>query len=395
MNKDNQYLLTVVIPTKNRQEYAIQAIKQVLDATSTETQIVVQDNSDQNSLFDSIQELNSTRIKYNYTNELLSFVDNFERAVDLADGDYVTLIGDDDGVLPSIVPICKWAKEKHIETVTSKILVTYYWPNSGAKNYKCTDELGYIRVNDFSSKIKNTNNIDILRKVLRNGCQFYHSSGLPKIYHGLVSKEILDKIKSKHNRLFLGLSPDIYSSFAISMYAKKSCIVDYPFTIDGNCKKSGAGAQAQGKHVGKLKDAPHFQGNSNYKWESLVPYVYSVHTIWADSGLHAIREMDSNNLIEEFSSEMITAYTIANNKPIRKDTFEEYLRIKNIGKISGIIYLIPAFIKGPIPNLLKRIFMRLKGFGQTGKIINNVPNIAVAEELTIKELKNRGDLKYE
>ena len=45
-----QYLLSIVIPTRNRQKYALQSVQQIYDVTDDAVQIVVQDNSDDNSL---------------------------------------------------------------------------------------------------------------------------------------------------------------------------------------------------------------------------------------------------------------------------------------------------------------------------------------------------------
>ena len=45
-----KYLLSVVIPTRNRQKYAIDSILQIQRVTDERVQIVVQDNSDDSSL---------------------------------------------------------------------------------------------------------------------------------------------------------------------------------------------------------------------------------------------------------------------------------------------------------------------------------------------------------
>ncbi len=375
------YLLSVVIPTRNRQNYAIQAVKQILDTTDQRTQVIVQDNSDDQSLATMIEEMKDTRVKYHYTSEQLSFVDNFEIATSMATGEYVTLIGDDDGVLPSITAIAQYALQNGYDCVTSKVLVTYYWPNSGAKKYGCSEETGYIRINKYSNHASSVNVLKCLKKVLRNGCQFYHRSGIPKIYHGLVKNSLLEEIREKHGRLFKGLSPDIYSAFCISLMNKKTLYLDFPYTIDGNCRKSGAGAQAQGKHTGKLKDAPHFRGNPDYQWENLVPKVYSIQTIWADSGLAALRNMKQEKLIEEFNLERLCAYIMLNNRSIWKDTFVEYRKIRNVGYLMGTLRLIPSFLVGPIPDLVKRIWSRVIGLGKTGTIINDVSNIHNAGDI--------------
>lgn len=376
--KNANFLLSVVIPTRNRQEYAIQAIKQILNVTDKRTQIVVQDNSDDQSLGDRLKEMDTERITYNYSAEQLSFVDNFERATQLAIGEYVTLLGDDDGVLPSITKVVEYALNNGYDCITSKVPVTYYWPNSGAKKIGCSEKSGYIRLNKYSNRCMTVDVQKRLVRVLRNGCQFYHASGIPKIYHGIVRNSLLRDIRKNYGRLYGGLSPDIYSAFTISIMNAKTLYLDFPFTIDGNCKKSGAGAQAQGKHTGSLKDAPHLRGNPNYKWDVLVPQVFSIQTIWADSGLAAIRSLGESGLLKEYSLEKLCAYTILNNRIIWRETFQEYMRIRGCGQVVAIIRLIPAFITGPIPNLFGRVWRRVIGLGRTGMIINDVPDIETA-----------------
>lgn len=383
------YLLSVVIPTKNRQFYAIQAIQQILSNTTEEVEIVVQDNSDTNSLLEQIKELNVERIYYNHTSQNLSFVDNFEQAVRLASGKYVTLIGDDDGVLSTILEVTKWAEENNIDAVTSKILNTYYWPHSGAKNYKCSEDLGYIRINEFDLSLKEIDFEKNFIKVVKNGCQFYHKSGIPKIYHGLVKNSIIKKIIEEKGKLFSGLSPDIYSAFMITMYVEKVAMSEIPFTIDGNCPKSGAGAQAQGKHTGSLKDAPHFNGHVGYEWNSLVPYVYSIQTIWADSGLAALKTMNRLDLIDMFSVEKITGYVILNNPTIIKETMNSYMEITKKKKVNAYLSVFLASINGPISNIIIRILRRLKGFGQVGHIINDVGDIMIATEKIEEYINNK------
>lgn len=378
--ESKDYLLSVIIPTRNRQVYAIQAVKQILSVTDERTQIVVQDNSDNQSLMEMVKELGEQRIVYNYSNEVLATVDNFEAGALLATGEYVTFIGDDDGILPSITSVVLYARQKGYDCVTAKVLATYYWPHSGAKNYGCSEETGYLRLNKYSHKVASVNAVSRLKRVLHNGCQFYHALGVPKPYHGLIRRDVILQIQAKYGRLFKGLSPDIYSSFTICLAGVNTLYVNFPFTIDGNCPKSGAGAQAQGKHTGKLSDAPHFHGNPNYKWEPLVPQVFSIQTIWADSGMAAIRAAGRDDLVAEFSVERLVAYTMTNNRTIARETFQEYLRIRNVGTVCGIIRLIPAFVMGPIPNFMMRALRRIVGLGKVGKIVNDIPNITVAGE---------------
>jgi hypothetical protein len=87
-----EYLLSIIIPTKNRQFYCKAAIKQILKALSGSVEIVIQDNSDDRSIEDFIGTLDAKNIIYNHHDGVLSFVDNFSEAVSLCHGEYVCFI---------------------------------------------------------------------------------------------------------------------------------------------------------------------------------------------------------------------------------------------------------------------------------------------------------------
>ncbi len=97
-------LLSVVIPTRNRQKYAISSIVSILRIPDPYLEIVVQDNSDSRDLQELLRRnVQDSRLRYNYTPDPLSFIGNFNEAVRLATGDYLCFIGDDDGVNPEIM----------------------------------------------------------------------------------------------------------------------------------------------------------------------------------------------------------------------------------------------------------------------------------------------------
>ncbi|MCK4296614.1 MAG: glycosyltransferase, partial [Candidatus Marinimicrobia bacterium] len=97
-------LLSIIIPTRNRQKYAISAITSILSISAPDLELVVQDNSDSRDLEEYIRSnVNDTRLRYNYTSTPQSMIDNFDAAIGLASGKYLCLIGDDDGVNPEII----------------------------------------------------------------------------------------------------------------------------------------------------------------------------------------------------------------------------------------------------------------------------------------------------
>ena len=75
---EKNYLLSIVIPTRNRQFYCNLVVRQVLSVTSENTQIIVQDNSDTDQLRNELRQFaKEERLIINYNSKRLSFTDNF------------------------------------------------------------------------------------------------------------------------------------------------------------------------------------------------------------------------------------------------------------------------------------------------------------------------------
>ena len=295
------YLLSVIIPTKDREQFAIKSIAQVLEIDSEELQVVVQDNGASDRLYDLLKPmLADARLKYNRTESPLSFVDNFSEAVSQADGEYLCLIGDDDGVLPLVMGMVRWAKANNIDAITPKLNAVYFWPNSSALKSVVDD--GCLRIEGMSPRARLRKAMPEVEKLLKRGATGYLSLNMVKLYHGVVRAACLEVVKEKTGRFFGGLSPDIYSSVALSLTVRQVATLDFPLTISGICSKSGSADSATGRHTGKLRDAPHFRGHGEYSWSRLVPPIYSVETIWADSALAAVREVGNPHLEKKFNS---------------------------------------------------------------------------------------------
>ena len=104
-------LLSVLIPTKNRPNTAIEAITiAVKIASGSNVQVVVQDCSDD----DALEQL---LLKYDLRDSVLyskvdpvSMTENWNIGLALTTGEYVTVIGDDDTILPGIIDVALWAR---------------------------------------------------------------------------------------------------------------------------------------------------------------------------------------------------------------------------------------------------------------------------------------------
>ena len=75
--KMSKYLLSIIIPTKNRQKYCIEAVNQIISTLNSGVEIIIQDNSDTAELKTVVTKLNYDRLVYNYHPGKLSFIDNY------------------------------------------------------------------------------------------------------------------------------------------------------------------------------------------------------------------------------------------------------------------------------------------------------------------------------
>ncbi len=277
--------LSIIIPTKNRQQYAFRCISALLNFHSDKFEIVVQDNSDDSSLREMLKnQIDGVKLKYSYTKDCLSFCANFEKGVELSNGDYLITIGDDDCVFPEIVELTDALREKGVEAAVFATQTAYMWPNAVSKNS------GKLIVRKQKKHIKILSTAFAWDTMVRNGFYDYQKYSFPKIYHGIIKREKFDLVKEKTGHYFGGLTPDIYSAVALSLYIDRILYISTPFTLPGTCAKSGSADSLTGRHTGELSNAPHFRGHEHYEWDEEIPRVYSVDTIWAETAFKAYKE---------------------------------------------------------------------------------------------------------
>lgn len=387
-------LLSIVIPTKNRQRYCLSAVNSILAINSDKIQIVIQDNSNENTLMSMLPELKDpNKLKYIYSQDTVSFVKNFNDAIANSDGEYICIIGDDDGINPEIIIATEWAKNHNVECIVGNLKAYYRWDGVGTQR-------GLINtIPDSSLTITQFNGIsetvDIeksLISLMKNGCTNYINFKLPKLYHGIVKKEALSNLKKETGEYLKGLSPDIYASIALACTINKLVIIDYPLTIPGICAESGSVKEGIRKENPKeLDKAPHFKGRTKpYHWEENVPKVYCVETIWADSGFAALREFNRTDLISLFDEYMLYANILSTN-PDLKDNILEHLLNKYPENDSYLFNMSISKLKVLSTNLIhKRGARFIKRILKTEAfdIIENVESIESATTLLMQYLED-------
>ena len=92
--------ISVLLPTRNRLGLAKEAIETVRRQSYPHWELVVSDNCSDEDVRGHVASLADERIVYLRSDTFLPVTANWNRAIDAATGDYVVMLGDDDGLVP-------------------------------------------------------------------------------------------------------------------------------------------------------------------------------------------------------------------------------------------------------------------------------------------------------
>lgn len=347
-----EFLLSIAIPTKDRENYCIEAIKHILSYDNSNFELVIQDNSGSNLIKEFVADIDDFRLCYFYTNEKISSVENMSRAIGHTQGEYICMIGDDDTVLPSIFDVVKKMKNDDIDSLASRDIPAYVWPVKDDNKTAILKVMKHRRI----QRVEIVNTKERLKKLFANGILNYQRYNLPRVYHGIVKRELMSDILDKIGAYFGGLSPDIYSTVVLSHLVNKHYVINKAITIAGACPASTTYQSNQNNHNGKISDAPHLKNNS-YTWDHLIPEVYSVETIWAETAIRAARDFDLNYLVGNFNFNKLSVELFSKNRNIESLILQKINEASSINISKSRLVFLSIISRGG--NLLRLIFTRL------------------------------------
>jgi hypothetical protein len=287
-------LLSIVVTTKNRKDTLFYSVKTALsiDWTEKEMEIIIQDCSGNDDAEKLIKEsYNDDRIKYFRSPEGISMTENWNIAFGNAFGKYICIIGDDDGVLSVIKDVIIWANNNNIELISSMDYPRYYWPNFPDKRkssllfYKQKKISGeVIKFNAKKSLIESSYNIS------------GKDSMLPYIYHGIITKRILNEIKKEIGCFTSTYIPDFYLKYASLKFVDYHYKLGFPLTIIGasnisNTAESVRNNNLQQKHIGEYK---------NYSLNKIFPNIGIAPVLCSETRYRAFENHGMSHLNKNF-----------------------------------------------------------------------------------------------
>jgi hypothetical protein len=262
----NQPRFSIVIPTRERANTLDFAIRSCLKQAFDDYEILVCDNCGSPSTFELVKQLNSPRIRYVRSEVPLAMSDNWELAVSHARGEFVTVIGDDDGLLRHALCEAERLIRSYRATIIRWTWAYYKWPDyaSQAEAHRLSFEIGEHADLVQSQKL--------IRDLIKEPKRYLE---LPMIYNSFIHRSLIDQLRTRTGRVFKAVSPDVYSGFAFADLTSQFVSVNRPMGICGTSAKSTGQAAVigRGPASGIAKEFLETSRHSGLVWNNSVPFV--------------------------------------------------------------------------------------------------------------------------
>ncbi len=215
---------SVVIPTRNRARTLPYTLRTCLAQSFPDLEIVVSDNASVDGTADVVARFEDARLRYVKTDRALCISDSWEFAVSQARGEYVILIGSDDGLIPEILPML----DDLLACLRVRALrwnrVYYTWPDA-----VFGPQAGHIQVPVLGSSLELDGQTTI-REVANRRMDY---TLLPMLYTSVIHRSLIQELRQRTGRVFAAASPDIYSGFAFAYLLDHYYSLGIPVSING------------------------------------------------------------------------------------------------------------------------------------------------------------------
>jgi glycosyltransferase involved in cell wall biosynthesis len=337
-------LISVIVPVKGSYVFLKSIIDQTLRVDSDEIELVIQDNTPENTeILDYLKVVSSPNICYFHQSQPLTMTQNFEEGIKNSKGKYLCILGADDNFSIHLLDVVSYLATKNIQSaVVNKAI--YYWP--GMK-FKAHQNRPNFTIRKYKSNIRRVKIQNELEKLLSNG--MVSIGDLPSPYQGIIKRELLEEVKLISGRYIPGACPDMAMAIALTSVVEDHVYLDIPVIISGQSYNSAGGKGARGEHKGDLKNKTFLPVDIEKNWPSFLPKIWTGPTIYIDSLVSASKSMGNEKITDKLNIEANYASIIS--------FFPEYLRL-----VSTYVNRKPSSVIKLTVHVLQIIIKRTKFF---------------------------------
>ena len=241
LNGSNDFVMSspkliVIIPTLKRPDTLYWTLRTVLNQQYNNYSIIVSDNCSNDNTADVVASFNSDKITYIQPAKKLSMSHHWEFALEYVDDGYVTILGDDDGMLPGGLQKVAALIQKHKVPAVGWRFGNFNW--KGLPPYFMIPMANYYRVIDAPTEIK---------KIFAQS--IYRTIQFPSLYGGFIHIDLIKELKKRHGGVFFhSRIPDFFSGALVAASIKNYIRAEFPITINATSRHSAGFATINAKN---------------------------------------------------------------------------------------------------------------------------------------------------
>ena len=230
-------MFTIVIPTHNGLDPLRDAVETVLLQDYADWELVIFDNGSSEDIGGYVNGLAHPKVRYVRSDEFLPVTDSWNRAIDLAQGHYVTMLGNDDGLSPGYFAkldgiISSFNKPDLLYTGLYQFMYPGVFPGEPA-GYVLELKNGFFFVEREVPFL--LSNEDISKAV--HGSIRLRRNFAYNMQAQCYRRELLHRLRAD-GPIFRSPFPDYYISNVVLARARSVVVVPEPLGIQGVCKSS-------------------------------------------------------------------------------------------------------------------------------------------------------------
>lgn len=258
---------SIIIPTRNRHETLPFAIQTVLGQDFDDYELIISDNCSSFETAAVVNEFKSKKIKYFRSETPLAMSDSWEFALSKANGEYIIIFGDDDGLIKNtLLFLYKIIKETKYSVIRWE-RVYYSWNNLAPAIF--ANQLTIPSVEKSSVY----NGKKIIKKIINFKTNDY--TVLPMLYNSAINYKLIKELKEKSGRVFSSITPDIYSGYAFAFLSNYYLSLNVPITINGGSAAS-SGIAGGGPSNTISREFKKLIEDSSLNFHPKIPFVRSM-----------------------------------------------------------------------------------------------------------------------
>lgn len=226
--------ISIIVPTRNGGTYINDAVETVLSQDYDSVELIVSVNHSVDGTFASLQRYRDSRLRVVKPPEPLSMPRHFEWCLLQSRGQWITIIGDDDGVMPyffrELEQVLRVWEPAGVDALCFR-RACFFWP--GCERFYGNRVVDY----SASSKHRDVNGTALVLKCVSGLNPFYD---LPHVYtNSLVRRSLIDSIRQRSGGIFFHeRNPDVYSGVAVAVAARRIVRIELPMFWTGTSPKS-------------------------------------------------------------------------------------------------------------------------------------------------------------